>query len=167
MTNVPIRIRAIRPDDADRLVAFHERLSPESQRLRFFSIHPHLQRDEVRRFVNVDGTARVALVATRDDDIVGVARFDRIAGTSDAEAALVIQDDLQGRGLGTELFDSLAARARADGVTRFVAQTLPENARMRNVLRHVNPHATTAYAGGVVETTVPLTAAREVGGPDG
>ena len=151
-----VRIRPISPNDEARLVAFHERLSPESRRLRFFSAHPHLQTAEARRFVNVDGTRRVALVATQDDDIVGVARFDRVAETTDAEAALVVQDNLQGHGLGTALLERLAVSAREKGITRLVALILPENTRMRQVLRHLRSDMTAGYAGGVVEVTVPL-----------
>src|SRR5579864_7994271 len=54
-------IRPIRPDDADGLVAFHARLSPESQRLRFFTPHPRLSAAEVRRFTQVDHSDREAL----------------------------------------------------------------------------------------------------------
>ena len=102
-----VRIRAITEEDADRLVAFHERLSPESRRLRFFSVHPHLLPSELQRFVAVDGRRRVALVAILDDEIVGVARFDRVAGTDRAEVALVVQDEFQGLGLGTALLEHL------------------------------------------------------------
>ncbi len=151
-----VHLRAIRPDDETRLAAFHDRLSPASQQLRFFSVHPHLQPAEVRRFVNVDGTRRVALVATRDGDIVGVARFDRVAGTTDAEAAFVVQDDLQGRGLGTALLEHLAHVACEKGVTRLVAQTLPDNTRMLHVFRQYRPDLTVAYAHGVIEVTIPL-----------
>ncbi len=119
-------IRPIRPADDHALIAFHERLSPQSQQRRFFSAHPHLQADEVQTFVNVDGVRRVALVATQGDNIVGVARFDRVAGTRDAEVALVVQDNLQGHGVGSTLLAHLAEHARANGVTRLVAQTLAE-----------------------------------------
>jgi GNAT superfamily N-acetyltransferase len=151
-----VSLRPIRPDDEARLMAFHERLSPRSQQLRFFSVHPHLQPAEVRRFVNVDGARRVALVATQDDDIVGVARFDRVAETTDAEAAFVVRDDLRGRGLGTALLEHLAQRARENGVTRLVAQVLPGNARMLHVFRHFRPDLTAAFVGGVIEVKIPL-----------
>lgn len=42
-----VHIRAISPDDAEALVAMHLRLSPESQYLRFFSVHPRLSPKEV------------------------------------------------------------------------------------------------------------------------
>lgn len=35
-------VRAIRPDDAPSLQAFHHRLSPDTVRNRFFGVHPDL-----------------------------------------------------------------------------------------------------------------------------
>jgi RimJ/RimL family protein N-acetyltransferase len=155
-----VRVRPVRSDDAARLVAFHERLSPESQRLRFFGPHPHLSAAEVERFVNVDGQRRVALVAERDDDIVAVARFDRREGSDDAEVAFVVQDSWQRRGLGPALLERLAARALETGVSRLVAQTLPENVPMLRVFRRFSPEVTTHFIGGVIEVAIPLSPSR-------
>lgn len=158
-----VRIRPVHGDDGARLVAFHSRLSPESQRLRFFSPHPNLSEREVSRFVNVDGDRRVALVAERGGDIVAVARFDRIAGTADAEAAFVVQDDMQGRGLGTVLLARLAETARRHDLRRLVAQTLPENRRMLHVFRRYADDVTTSFRNGVIEVEIPLGAESERG----
>src|ERR1700727_3416851 len=40
--NTTVRIRPIRPDDSQRLDAFHQRLDPYSIYLRFFTFHPAL-----------------------------------------------------------------------------------------------------------------------------
>lgn len=149
-------IRAMRDDDDQRLVAFHSRLSPESQRLRFFTPYPQLSDAEVQRFTHVDGHQRVALVAEHDGEIVAVARYDQIPGTTDAEAAFVVRDDHQGRGLCTLLLERLACHALDDGIERFVAETLPDNTRMLHVLRSHGPDVTTRFADGTVHVTVPL-----------
>jgi RimJ/RimL family protein N-acetyltransferase len=149
-------VRPMRDDDGDRLVAFHARLSPDSQRLRFFTPHPRLSSQEVDWFTHVDGHERVALVAEHGGDIVAVARFDRLPHSVVAEVAFVVCDDHQGRGLGTLLLDRLATRAREEGITHLVAETLPENARMLRVLRNFTPAATSRMSDGVVHVTVPL-----------
>jgi acetyl coenzyme A synthetase (ADP forming)-like protein len=128
-------VRTIRPDDAEGLLGFHARLSPESVMLRFFGPHPRLSDAEVVRFTHVDGIDRLALVAERATGIVAVARYDRTPGSDEAEVAFVVDDEFQGRGLGTILLEHLASAARSRGIRRFVADTLSENFRMLHVFR--------------------------------
>jgi acetyl coenzyme A synthetase (ADP forming)-like protein len=128
-----VQVRPIHSSDAERLVRFHESLSPETTRLRFFAIHPYLSDAEVKRFTTVDHHDREALVALVDDELIGVARYDRAPGTPEAEVAFVVADAWQGTGVGSLLFEHLAARARSEGLTRFVADTLTENRRMQRV----------------------------------
>jgi len=129
-------VRAIGPDDAAALRAFHARLSRESIVLRFFGPHPRLSDAEVERFTHVDGVDRVALVAERAGEIVAVARYDRAPGSDEAEVAFVVEDAVQGQGLGTVLLRDLATTARSHGVRWLAADTLSENFRMLNVFRH-------------------------------
>jgi GNAT superfamily N-acetyltransferase len=130
-----ISIRPISPADGDALVRFHEGLSNETTRLRFFVLHPDLASTEVVYFTHVDHHDREALLALAGDNIVGVGRYDRLPTTSDAEVAFVVADGWQGNGIGTHLLQQLARRATAEGVTRFLADTLAENYRMRGVFR--------------------------------
>ncbi len=131
-----IHLRPIRPDDAERLVEFHNHLSPHSSYLRFFTFHPVLSAAEVERFTCVDYENRFALVAEIDDHLVAVGRFDRHLGTSDAEVAFVVADDLQHHGIGSLLLDELAGAARERGITTFLADTLEENHTMLGVFLH-------------------------------
>ena len=64
-----VQVRPIEPADAERLVRFHESLSPETTRLRFFSYHPHLSAAEVARFTTVDHHDREAMVAVAGDGL--------------------------------------------------------------------------------------------------
>src|SRR5205807_9966949 len=128
-------VRPIRPDDGPALVAFHEGLSAESVYLRFFSAHPHLSEREVEYFTRVDHADREAFVIELDEGIVAVGRYDRPPGSDEAEVAFVVGDKHQGRGVGTLLLEYLAARARENGITRFVADTLHRNQSMLAVFR--------------------------------
>jgi len=122
-------LRPIRPDDAEALVHFHESLSPETIYYRFFAPYPELSDADVDRFTKVDYDDRMAFVATQGGQIVGIGRYDRVDDES-AEVAFVIQDEHQGRGLGSVLLEHLAAAARERGFSRFVADVLPANQRM-------------------------------------
>jgi RimJ/RimL family protein N-acetyltransferase len=128
----PIVIRPIDGTDGERLRDSHERLSPESRYRRFLAVKPHLTSADVRYLVDIDGRDHVALVATLpegdDQPIVAVARFIRIPGEPEvAEVAIVVNDALQGRGVGTELLARLAEEAVARGVSRFRATMLADN----------------------------------------
>lgn len=125
----PVHIRPIRPDDGDRLRAFHESLSERTIYFRFFTAKTELSDEEIERFTHVDYDNRAAFVAVLRGNIVGVARYDRI-DERDAEVAFVLRDELQGRGLGSILLEHLAAAARERGIRRFIAETLTNNSRM-------------------------------------
>jgi len=125
-------IRPIAAGDRERLRESHERLSPETRYRRFLAVKPHLTSADVRYLVDIDGRDHVALVATlpeaADEPIVGVARFIRIPDEPEvAEVAIVVNDALQGRGVGTELITRLAEAAVARGVRRFRATMLADN----------------------------------------
>ena len=130
-----VRLRPIRPDDADLLREMHARLSPDTVYMRFFSMVRTLAARDVERLTQVDHEDRVALVALLREQMVGVVRFDRMPGTADAEVAVVVEDAHQGRGLGPLLLEHLAAAARERGIERFVADVLPSNRRMIEVFR--------------------------------
>jgi acyl-CoA synthetase (NDP forming)/RimJ/RimL family protein N-acetyltransferase len=142
-------VRPIRPEDADGIRRFHAGQSPESIYLRFFApIHDLSERD-VKRFTEVDHNDRVALVATIGDRIVGVARYDRNEPKV-AEVAFNIADSEQGRGLSSVLLEHLSAAARERGISRFVADVLPENRKMLSVFDEAGYEITHRYDDGVV-----------------
>ena len=131
------RIVVVRPvdaADAAGLVDLHARCSPESRYLRFHAAKPKLRPAEAAYLASTDGRRRVALVATVTDPadherIVADARFD-VTGPGLADAALLVRDDFQGRGLGSALLDLLVGEARALGVRRLLLDVLVENRAM-------------------------------------
>ncbi len=149
-------VREISPADAGRLVRFHDGLSAETLRLRFFGPHPRLSPQELVRFTTVDHRDREALVALDGDDIVAVGRWDRLADPAVAEVAFVVADTWQGHGIGPLLLARLAELARAAGIDRLVALVLPENERMLEMLRHTAFPARRRFADGVVHVELGL-----------
>ena len=143
-------IRPITPDDADGIRAFHSRQSEESIYLRFFAPLRELSERDVHRFTHVDHHDRVALVATLDGEITGIGRYDRIDPTS-AEVAFNISDHFQGKGIGSVMLEHLAAIAQEMGITRFVAEVLPQNRKMLTVFKDAGYEVTHHIEDGVVE----------------
>ena len=156
-----VQIEPMHRTDAPRLESFHHTLSPETTRLRFFHLHPHLSEKEVERFTHVDHEDREALVAVHDGEIIAVARFDRMDDRSEAEVAFVVADAWQGRGLGSLLLRRLALRAVEVGVRRFVADALFGNRRMLAVFRHSGLPYVETLEGGVVHVVLDVLPADE------
>src|SRR3954469_20198281 len=151
-----VHVRPIVPDDAPLIEALHNRLSAETVYLRFFTPLPHLSPQLLDRFVNVDYVDRMALVSVLGDDIVAVARYDRLPGTDEAEVAFVVDDAHQGRGLGSLLLEHLAAVAKEHGIARFVAETLPGNSRMLGVFHDAGFADERHFADGVIRVSFPI-----------
>jgi acetyltransferase len=65
---------------------------------------------------------------------VGVGRLSKIYGTDEAEFAILVSDEYQGQGLGSELLHRLVLIGREEGdIGRITAYMLGENLGMRKV----------------------------------
>ncbi|MGB3056300.1 MAG: GNAT family N-acetyltransferase [Acidimicrobiales bacterium] len=144
-------VRPIRPDDAELILRFHDRQSPESIYFRFFSPRPRLSQRDLDRFTQVDYVDRMAFVGLLGDELVGVARYDRHRGRSDAEVAFFIDDEHHGRGMATVLLEYLAAAAREVGISGFTASVLPQNRKMLGVFTQAGFTSSSRYEDGVIE----------------
>jgi acetyltransferase len=135
-----VTIRPIRPEDEPLMVRFHETLSERSVYLRYFHLMNLEQRtthERLTRICFIDYDREMALVAVRrkengENEILGVGRLMKIHGTGDAEIAVLISDNWQGRGLGKELLARLLVVAADDKLAHVVADILPDN---RGVMR--------------------------------
>ncbi len=135
-SGVLLTVRPIRPEDGEALAAFHRRLTPTTVYQRYLAVRPELSSSELRHLTEVDYVDRLALVAVLEGAIVGVARYERERGMTEAEVAFVVEDAVQRRGIGTLLLDRLAHAAFARGVECFSADTFVTNAAMVAVFVH-------------------------------
>lgn len=133
-----VPVREIRAEDAAALQRLVDRSSERSIELRFFGPMKELSDENARRFAEVDGKDRFALVALDpedEDEIVAVVRYEREGDTDGAEYAALVEDRFQGRGLGVGLTRHLIEAARERGIERLHALVLRENRRMLGLLR--------------------------------
>jgi RimJ/RimL family protein N-acetyltransferase len=89
---------------------------------------------------SADGQVSYALVITVDDEVVGLARFDRGADGQSAEIGLLFADEWQSRGLGRVVLKRLTEEARRRAVSVFTGHALWENRRVLSFLRSAFPH---------------------------
>jgi acetyltransferase len=159
--STPVAIRALRPDDLDRELAFAAGLSEQSLHLRTQYSSKGITREDAARLLEldyVDTLAIGAFVASAEAErIVGVSRYARVPGTDRAECAIVVADDWQGRGLGTELMRSLGTAARARGVRNLEGSSLAENRRINDWAQRFGCDVRTEpHSGGLLLVTIDL-----------
>jgi GNAT superfamily N-acetyltransferase len=136
------------------------RLSANSVYMRYFGHMKELSEERARRFAEVDGQNRYALVALDPEDegeILGVARYERErASGEEAEYAILVEDRMQGRGLGSALTRELVDGARQRGIRRLCAVILPENKSMLKLLGNLDLPEDIRWEDGVEYVTVHL-----------
>jgi len=133
-----VRVRPVRPADAEAIQAFVRGLSESARRLRFFAPIRELIPSMLKRLTEADGRLDRVLIALAQDDsgerIVALAQYaDGDNGRCDL--ALVIADDWQRLGLGRLLVDILIETARDVGFTRAEADVLRGNDAMLGLAR--------------------------------
>lgn len=133
-------LRPVRPDDKGAIAAGFERMSPESRYRRFFTAMNRLSETDLRYLTEVDHHDHEAILAfDAEGGPVGVARYVRGEVPGEAEVAVAVVDDWQGRGAGTALLERLVESARENGIERFVAAVLSENAEAIELFRSIAP----------------------------
>ncbi len=141
----PVTIRPIRPEDEPLMVKFHHTLSERSVYLRYFmplKLDLRIAHERLSRLCFVDYNREMALVAEHrgpngDREILGVGRLSRLHGTNDGEFALLISDEWQGRGLGTQLLQRLVHIARDEKLEHISGTILSDNHEMQRVARRL------------------------------
>jgi len=156
-----IAIRPLEPEDRDALAEGFQHLSAESRYLRFFTPVPELSDRELDHLTQVDHRDHEALVAevAETGEGIAVARFVR-TGEDEAEPAVVVVDAWQRRGVASALLDALADRAQEEGIARFRALVLAQNAEAITLLQRLGS-VRTRRLGREVEVEIALEPKRE------
>src|SRR5258705_3753849 len=129
-----LRVRPIRPEDAEMEQKFVGGLSEQSRYFRFLQHLPSLTPQMLARFTQVDYDRELALVALDEsagtESIVAVARYRATWDKENAEYAITLADAWQGRGLGYAMMKMLIECARRRGFKRLVGSVLVINQAM-------------------------------------
>lgn len=129
----PVTVREATTADEPALRTLLGGLCQETLRMRFFTgavdvgtaAHQEAALDE----------GRFGLVAYSPTGALVAHAFYAQLDSTRAELAVEVADHLHGRGLGTMLIERLAETAERRGITHFIAEVLPENHAMLDVLR--------------------------------
>ena len=142
--------------DAGALREFYLALSAHTLFRRFMTPTSHLPEAMLAYLCEAERLDREVLVARIQGVIVGEGRYHRVAGTADAEIALVVADAWQGRGIGPILGERLARLGRLRGVEAFTGSMLADNDHARKLLGSSAPAALQRIRMGELEFRTPL-----------
>ncbi len=160
-----VTIRPIRPEDEPVMIDFHSRLSDRSVYLRYFQPLKLTQRtahERLTRICFIDYDREMALVAERKhqdgrSEILAVGRLSKLHGREEAEIAVLVRDEYQHRGLGTELVSRLLGIAR-DEKLKYVSSTmLGINREMRAICQRLDFKLTVDMEENLVNARATLT----------
>ncbi|MBV8383058.1 MAG: bifunctional acetate--CoA ligase family protein/GNAT family N-acetyltransferase [Planctomycetaceae bacterium] len=145
----PITIRPIRPEDEPLLVHFHEVLSESTVRLRYFqsvNLSRRVAHERLTRICFISYDREMVLVADSLDpgtdrhQILAVGRLSRLRRRDEAELALLVRDDSQNKGLGSEILRRLLDIGRDERIRCFQADILPQNRAMQHICQKLGFH---------------------------
>jgi RimJ/RimL family protein N-acetyltransferase len=128
-------VRPVRAADEPALEAFFTGLGSTARHTRFFTAAIAPDRIAAWAAGMEDGEDGVGLVAFEDGRLVAHA-VACPTHPGEAEVAFAVADDRHGVGLATGLLHLLAERADDVGAQTFLAEVLPHNHEMLDVLRH-------------------------------
>lgn len=132
-----VLIRRAEPEDFRMLFSMFNSLSTDTMFGRFLRSQMRLAKGEVQEMLGLEDENVTSLIAVVEKDhekqAIGEARYVTDSAGKLAEAAVVIADEWQNRGLGTALFSDLIAEARRRGLAKVFAYFDVENKSIMRV----------------------------------
>jgi acetyltransferase len=158
-------IRPIRPEDEPLIVDFHEKLSERTVYMRYFQPLKLSQRtahERLTRICFIDYDREMALVVERktadgNREIISVGRMSKLHGRNEAELAVLVRDEFQAKGLGTEVYRQMVGIAKDEKLSKVIAVMLGDNREMRSLVQKLGFKVKTDLEENLVEAEFMLT----------
>ncbi len=150
-----ILLRPVRISDEPLLKDFFYSLSDQSVYQRFISSRKDMPHERLQEFVVIDYTAEMVILAVIEEEerevVVGVGQYGMDPDTHTAEVALVVGDEYQNRGIGSEVLRYLTLLAKREGLLGFSAEVLVDNRAMMHLFERAGFSIEKKRGAGVYE----------------
>lgn len=128
-------IRAIHPDDRERLIELFNQLSPESRYLRFAHAISKLPDEFLDDVLELDYEKEMAFVACLGQEnshgaIIGIARYMSDETAKTCEFSISVSDQYSAHGVGFKLMEHLIQYAKQMKLQRMIGYILSANTKM-------------------------------------
>jgi acyl-CoA synthetase (NDP forming)/RimJ/RimL family protein N-acetyltransferase len=158
-----IILRPARPEDLPDVESFMKRVSHESLYMRFMAAISAVSPDIIKELCAGDFKNRGCLLAKTGDEtdskVIGLGNYVSIGNGRTAEVAFLIEDNYQGKGIGTLMLERLAGLAVANGFVEFEAEVLSDNQQMINVFKSSGFERHQAWSSDTVHIELPVDSA--------
>jgi predicted N-acetyltransferase YhbS len=155
MNDAKVYIRIATPSDAEKLRAMFARSSTETIYRRFHTPFPEVPGWMVALMLGADHHNKESLVAVAEEKVVGHIMYARLGEGTEAEMAIIVEDEWQSRGIGKSLLMELEDRAGLRGIETFTGEVLGHNRPMLG-LAATFPGTDYATEDGVYHVRMPL-----------
>ncbi|HLB80756.1 MAG TPA: GNAT family N-acetyltransferase, partial [Dongiaceae bacterium] len=135
-------LRPVRPEDEPAFRRAFAKLSPQAVRMRFFAPLSELSHALGARLTQLDYDREMALVLADPGpagpaEIYGVVRIGADPDNERAEFAVIVRDDMTGKGIGRLLMRRIIDYAAGRGIGEIFGDVLAENAPMLDMCRRL------------------------------
>jgi acetyltransferase len=159
-----VTIRPIRPEDEPLLVKFHETLSDRTVFGRYFqalTLGQRVAHERLTRICFIDYAREMALVAETHDEkgethILAVGRLNKVHGLNDGRFSVIVTDEYQHQGLGTELLRRIVDVARQENVKRISADVMASCTDMCRICEKVGFQVVAGASEGMQKVEITL-----------
>ncbi len=139
---IKILLRPVKISDEPLLKDFYYSLSETTIYKRFVSARKNMPHEKLQEFfVVIDYTKQMVILAMLEhkgrEIIAGVGQFRGNEGSHTAEVALMVKDEYQNQGIGTELLEHLTYIAKKQGLLGFSAEVLKNNRMMLHLFEKI------------------------------
>jgi acyl-CoA hydrolase/GNAT superfamily N-acetyltransferase len=162
--------RPIKPSDEDKMRLLFYRFSDQSVYYRYFTSVKTMPHKKMQEYVSVNYRLSMSIVGTIEvagtEKIIAEARYVRTKPDAFADTAFIVDEEYQGKGIASYLFELLIRVAREEGIRGFTADVLASNKAMLKVYEKSPFPVQTVLTTGIYELTIPFTPLSELKKPD-
>ncbi len=156
-----VKFRAIKPSDEEEMRRLFYRFSDTSVYYRYFSPIKTMPHRKMQEYVNIDYQRIMSIIGTIDlsgsERIIAEGRYVRHHNLPSADVAFVVDENYQGQGIASFLFEALIRTAREQGIEWFTADVIADNKAMLKVFERAPFPIRAVMESGIYNLTIPFT----------
>jgi acyl-CoA hydrolase/GNAT superfamily N-acetyltransferase len=153
-----LKFRPVRINDESLIKDMFYALSDKSMYRRFMSARKDMPHELRQNFIATDYSKEMLILAIVEkedmEELVALGQYAKCGSDRMAEVAIVVCDNYQNKGIGTELMSYLALVARKQGLLGFTAEVLGQNLPMLHVFEKMDFDINSSLSEGTYELSM-------------